>query len=227
MPDGHSGYGFPIGGVAAFRAERRGHLAGRHRLRHQLRHASDPDEPHGGRGSPQAAGAGRCALRVGAHRASAAKGFVHLSEDEFAEVMLEGAAGVCAEATVGPRTSAAIEGGGCLPGRRSRAGQRARGRPRARSAGDARLRQPLPRDPGRSRGRRARSRRRSRLRHRGPGAGAGDAALRVPRVRPPDRHRLPARSSTRRWAPTASRFATASWRARRFALPRARRTSAP
>ena len=32
MPDGHWGYGFPIGGVAAMDARYRGHLAGRHRF---------------------------------------------------------------------------------------------------------------------------------------------------------------------------------------------------
>ena len=39
MPDMHEGYGFPVGGVAATAAARRGDLAGRHRLRHQLRRA--------------------------------------------------------------------------------------------------------------------------------------------------------------------------------------------
>ena len=39
MPDIHWGYGFPIGGVAAFDPERRRDLARRRRLRHQLRRA--------------------------------------------------------------------------------------------------------------------------------------------------------------------------------------------
>ena len=37
MPDGHWGYGFPSGVVAAFRAGHGDHLAGWHRVRHQLR----------------------------------------------------------------------------------------------------------------------------------------------------------------------------------------------
>jgi tRNA-splicing ligase RtcB (3'-phosphate/5'-hydroxy nucleic acid ligase) len=44
MPDAHWGYGFPIGGVAAFDADRgRGHLRRRRRLRHFLRRAHAPD----------------------------------------------------------------------------------------------------------------------------------------------------------------------------------------
>ena len=39
MPDGHWGYGFPIGGAGGHGPGARGHLARRHRLRHQLRHA--------------------------------------------------------------------------------------------------------------------------------------------------------------------------------------------
>ena len=47
MPDGHFGYGFPIGGVAAMDIEEgRGHLSGGHRLRYQLRHAAHKDRPH-------------------------------------------------------------------------------------------------------------------------------------------------------------------------------------
>ena len=44
MPDAHQGYGFPIGGVAAFDLDEGDHLAGRRRLRHQLRR---PPPPHG------------------------------------------------------------------------------------------------------------------------------------------------------------------------------------
>ena len=40
MPDGHWGYGFPIGGVAAMDPDERRDLARRDRLRHQLRHAA-------------------------------------------------------------------------------------------------------------------------------------------------------------------------------------------
>ncbi len=57
MPDGHWGYGFPIGGVAAMDPEDGGDLPRRHRLRHQLRHAPGAHQPDeaGGRAPPQAA----------------------------------------------------------------------------------------------------------------------------------------------------------------------------
>ena len=45
MPDAHWGYGFPIGGVAAMDVRERRHLARRHRLRHQLRHAAGAHRP--------------------------------------------------------------------------------------------------------------------------------------------------------------------------------------
>ena len=47
MPDGHSGYGFPIGGVAAM--DTKAALSRpADRLRHQLRHAPHGDEPDSG-----------------------------------------------------------------------------------------------------------------------------------------------------------------------------------
>ena len=68
MPDGHWGYGFPIGGVAAMDPGGRSHLAGRNRLRHQLRHAARPDEPDAGRGPAPSAHTGGPAVPSRAHR---------------------------------------------------------------------------------------------------------------------------------------------------------------
>ena len=115
MPDGHWGYGFPIGGVAAFRADSGvispggigfdincGMRVLRTRLteaevRPKLRELVDAlfaAVPSG----------------VGAH------GFVRLTEDELREVMREGS-GWCVRRGYGwPEDLAATEGGGCLPG---------------------------------------------------------------------------------------------------------------
>ena len=68
MPDGHWGYGFPIGGVAAFNPDVGRHFPGRHRLRHQLRDAAAPHEPHGGRRAAPALRSGQRALQRGALR---------------------------------------------------------------------------------------------------------------------------------------------------------------
>jgi tRNA-splicing ligase RtcB len=115
MPDGHSGYGFPIGGVAAFHAERgiispggigfdincgmrliRTNLT-EDEVRPRLRELVD-------------------ALFASVPSGVGGRGVVHLSEDEFAEVMLEGA-GWCVRRGYGwPEDPAAIESGGCLPG---------------------------------------------------------------------------------------------------------------
>ena len=115
MPDGHSGYGFPIGGVAAFHAERgvispggigfdincgmrliRTNLT-EDEVRPKLRELVD-------------------SLFASVPSGVGGRGVVHLSEDEFAEVMLEGA-GWCVRRGYGwPEDPAAIESGGCLPG---------------------------------------------------------------------------------------------------------------
>ena len=115
MPDGHWGYGFPIGGVAAFRADtgvispggigfdincgmrvlrtRLTEAEVRPRLR-ELVDALFAAVPSG----------------VGAH------GFVRLRDDEFREVMRDGS-GWCVRHGYGwPEDLAATEGGGCLPG---------------------------------------------------------------------------------------------------------------
>jgi tRNA-splicing ligase RtcB (3'-phosphate/5'-hydroxy nucleic acid ligase) len=115
MPDGHSGYGFPIGGVAAFHAEHgiispggigfdincgmrliRPNLT-EDEVRPRLRELVD-------------------ALFASVPSGVGGRGVVHLSEDEFAEVMREGA-GWCVRRGYGwPEDPAAMESGGCLTG---------------------------------------------------------------------------------------------------------------
>jgi tRNA-splicing ligase RtcB len=115
MPDGHSGYGFPIGGVAAFHAERGVISPGgigfdincgmrlirttltEDEVRPKLRELVD-------------------SLFASVPSGVGGRGFVHLSEDEFAEVMREGA-GWCVRRGYGwPEDPAAMESGGCLAG---------------------------------------------------------------------------------------------------------------
>ena len=90
MPDGHWGYGFPIGGVAAFDEQDGGDLPRGHRLRHQLRHAPGAHRPHPGGGAAPAARAGGPALRARPGRGGR-HGFLHLSRDEFRTLAEEGA----------------------------------------------------------------------------------------------------------------------------------------
>jgi tRNA-splicing ligase RtcB len=115
MPDGHWGYGFPIGGVAAFRADTGiispggigfdincGMRLLRTRLteeevRPKLRELID-------------------ALFAAVPSGVGAKGLVHLSESEFREVMLEGS-GWCVRRGYGwPEDLDGTEGRGCLHG---------------------------------------------------------------------------------------------------------------
>jgi tRNA-splicing ligase RtcB len=115
MPDGHWGYGFPIGGVAAFRADT-GVISpggigfdincGMRLLRTQL----TEDEVR-----PRLTELVEALFRavpsgVGAH------GFVRLTESAFRDVMREGA-GWCVRHGYGwPEDLERTEGGGCLPG---------------------------------------------------------------------------------------------------------------
>ena len=115
MPDGHWGYGFPIGGVAAFRADT-GVISpggigfdincGMRVLRTRLTEAEVRPKLRALVDALFAA----VPSGVGAH------GFVRLGEDEFREVMREGS-GWCVRRGLGwPEDLAATEGGGCLPG---------------------------------------------------------------------------------------------------------------
>jgi tRNA-splicing ligase RtcB len=115
MPDGHWGYGFPIGGVAAFRADT-------------------------GVISPGGIGfdinCGMRVLRTGLTEAEVrprltelvdalfaavpsgvgARGFVHLTAGDLRDVMREGAAWCVRHGYGWPEDLAATEAGGCLPG---------------------------------------------------------------------------------------------------------------
>ena len=115
MPDGHWGYGFPIGGVAAFRAE-------------------DGVISPGGIGFD--INCGMRLIRTGLHEPEVrprlaelvgalfqsvpagvgAKGFVRLDEETFRRVMVEGAGWCVGQGYGWPDDLERIEGRGCLPG---------------------------------------------------------------------------------------------------------------
>jgi tRNA-splicing ligase RtcB (3'-phosphate/5'-hydroxy nucleic acid ligase) len=115
MPDGHWGYGFPIGGVAAFRAEdgviSPGGIGfdincGMRVLRTTLTEAEVRPR------LPALVDALFAAVPTGV----GARGFVRLGDEAFADVMREGA-GWCVRHGYGwPDDLEATEGGGCLPG---------------------------------------------------------------------------------------------------------------
>jgi len=115
MPDGHWGYGFPIGGVAAFRADT-GVISpggigfdincGMRVLRTSLTEAEV---------RPKLT-ALVDALFAAVPSGVGSKGFVHLSGDEFGEVMREGARWCVRRGFGWPEDLDATEGGGCLPG---------------------------------------------------------------------------------------------------------------
>jgi len=115
MPDGHWGYGFPIGGVAAFRADT-GVISpggigfdincGMRLLRTTL--TEDEVRPR----LRELINALFAAVPSGV----GAKGFVHLSEAQFSEVMVQGS-GWCVKHGYGwPEDLERTEGRGCLPG---------------------------------------------------------------------------------------------------------------
>jgi tRNA-splicing ligase RtcB len=114
MPDGHWGYGFPIGGVAAFGAEdgviSPGGIGfdincGMRVLRTSLTEAEVRPR------LPELVDALFAAVPTGV----GARGFVRLTDDAFADVMREGA-GWCVRHGYGwPEDLEATEGGGCLP----------------------------------------------------------------------------------------------------------------
>lgn len=115
MPDGHWGYGFPIGGVAAFRADT-GIISpggigfdincGMRLLRTNLSEAEVRPR------LKELVSALFTAVPAGV----GAKGFVHLSENEFRQVMVEGS-GWCVRRGYGwPEDLVTTEGRGCLQG---------------------------------------------------------------------------------------------------------------
>jgi tRNA-splicing ligase RtcB len=115
MPDGHWGYGFPIGGVAAFRADT-GIISpggigfdincGMRLLRTAL--SEDEVRPR----LRELIGALFSAVPAGV----GAKGFVRLDEAELRDVMTEGARWCLGRGYGWPEDLECIEGGGCLPG---------------------------------------------------------------------------------------------------------------
>jgi tRNA-splicing ligase RtcB len=115
MPDGHWGYGFPIGGVAAFRADT-GVISpggigfdincGMRLLRTTL----TEDEVRPRLRELVEALFARVPSGVGA------KGFVHCTEAEFRQVLVEGAGWCVARGYGWPEDLERTEGGGCLPG---------------------------------------------------------------------------------------------------------------
>jgi tRNA-splicing ligase RtcB (3'-phosphate/5'-hydroxy nucleic acid ligase) len=114
MPDGHSGYGFPIGGVAAFRADdgviSPGGIGfdincGMRLLRTDL--TVDDVQPR----LRELIGALFTAVPSGV----GARGALRLSEREFTRVMTGGAGWCVAQGYGWPEDLARTEGGGCLP----------------------------------------------------------------------------------------------------------------
>jgi tRNA-splicing ligase RtcB len=115
MPDGHWGYGFPIGGVAAFRADT-GIISpggigfdincGMRVLRTTL---TEEDVRPRLRALVDALFAA-VPTGVGAH------GFLHLDADAFRGVMVEGAGWMVRQGYGRPEDLTAIEAAGCLPG---------------------------------------------------------------------------------------------------------------
>jgi tRNA-splicing ligase RtcB (3'-phosphate/5'-hydroxy nucleic acid ligase) len=115
MPDGHWGYGFPIGGVAAFRSDvgviSPGGIGfdincGMRLLRTDLTEAEVRPR------LKELIDALFSAVPSGV----GARGFVHLSESDFRKIMVEGA-GWCVSKGYGwPEDLERMEGRGCLPG---------------------------------------------------------------------------------------------------------------
>jgi tRNA-splicing ligase RtcB len=115
MPDGHWGYGFPIGGVAAFRADT-GVISpggigfdincGMRLVRTNLPEGEVRPKLH------ELVDALFAAVPTGV----GGKGFVHLTDDDFADLMREGASWCVKRGYGWPEDLAAIEAGGCLPG---------------------------------------------------------------------------------------------------------------
>ena len=200
MPDAHWGYGFPIGGVAAFDPDAGGVVSAGGvgfdiscgvRCLHTGLHARRTSWPCRRR-------ARRRAVHAASRPASAAPARSTSTRREM-DAMLTGGARWAVERGYGTRgRSRAHRGARPDAACQARQGVRARQEAPARRDGHARLRQPLPRGAG---GRRtvydapiAAGLRLARGRHR------GEDPLRLARPRPPDRHRVPeaAWRSTRR-----------------------------
>ena len=228
MPDVHWGYGFPIGGVAAFDADARRHLAGRHRLRHQLRHAPRcaPTSPRPRCGRACASSSTRCSPRC--PPASAREGFVRLDDAELRRrACARARAGACGRATAGREDLDAHRGRRAasrapIPAQVSaRAIERGRDQLGTLGSGNHYLEIQVLRPEGRPR-RRAR---RARFGLDAPGQVVVMLHCGSPRLRPPGRRPTTSSASTAGDAASygIDRAATASSPARRSARRRGRR----
>jgi tRNA-splicing ligase RtcB len=115
MPDGHWGYGFPIGGVAAFRADTGiispGGIGFDINCGMRLLRTTLTEEEVRPRLSELVDGLfAAVPAGVGAH------GFVRLTDDEFRDVMVEGARWCVKHGYGWAEDLEATEAGGCLPG---------------------------------------------------------------------------------------------------------------
>ncbi len=119
MPDAHWGYGFPIGGVAAFDPDaRRHHQRRRRRLRHLVRHPLPAHRPHGRRHRAERRVARRCAAARhpgGRRRRGRAPA---RAERELDAVMLGGARWAVEQGHGIAADLAFIEEHGCIDGAR-------------------------------------------------------------------------------------------------------------
>ena len=190
MPDGHWGYGFPIGGVAAM-------------------------DPRTGVISPGGIGFDiNCGMRLVLTNLTydevkprlkelvdalfyrvpsgvGSKGFVKLSQEEFREVMTRGAQWCLNKGCAWPEDLERTEERGCFQGADpDKVSMRAveRGFRSDRNLG---LRQPLLRDTGGKTGEYLRSGNGEEAGYNDPEPGGRHVPLRQPRVRPPDCHGLP------------------------------------
>ena len=193
MPDAHWGYGFPIGGVAAFDPDAgRRRLGRRRRLRHLLRRAHAAHRPHARPTSTRVQeGAGRRAVPARFPPASAAPARISLDADgDGRDAARAARAGRSSAATAREPISSASRSAagwrGADPALRLRARQANASATRwarsARATTTSRCSR-SPRSSTRDVGRGLRpARGRRRRQH----------PLRLARARPPDRHRVPA-----------------------------------
>ena len=190
MPDAHWGYGFPIGGVAATDAET-GVISpggigfdincGMRLVRSDLTWAEV--QPLLRRLID--ALAARVPAGVGQ------RGFVDLSAAQFSDVLREGARWAVAHGFGTQRDLDFTESRGCFLGADPECVSQAGGRARPEPARHPGLGQPLPGDPGRPCGRRARRGARRDLRPGSARTSRGHVPLRQPRLRAPGGDRLP------------------------------------
>ena len=200
MPDAHWGYGFPIGGVAAFDSGSRRHrLGGRRRLRHFLRRAHAAHRP-AARAAPAACSAPLADELFRAIPAGVGQHRPHAPRRPEMDAMLTGGArwAVGAATAIEADLERIEEHGQMLHAKPGCVSAQAKRRQRD-EMGTLGSRQPLPRGAGGDAGLRRDDRRGA------SGSRSSDVVvmhpLRLARPGPPDRHRLPARDGGGRAAP--------------------------